>query len=102
MPQATGRAQSRARAGRSGGATGAVRRAGACISARIPLVGASSERRVIAALFLLPEYRRFTANRVARRSEEHTSELQSLMRISYAVFCLKKKKENNRKTEHKK
>src|SRR3546814_4738144 len=29
------------------------------------------------------------------RSEEHTSELQSLMRISYAVFCLKKKKEYN-------
>src|SRR3546814_2363475 len=29
---------------------------------------------------------------VLRRSEEHTSELQSLMRISYAVFCLKKKK----------
>src|SRR3546814_8495971 len=32
------------------------------------------------------------------RSEEHTSELQSLMRISYAVFCLKKKK--NTKTTH--
>src|SRR3546814_5961030 len=30
--------------------------------------------------------------RICRRSEEHTSELQSLMRISYAVFCLKKKK----------
>src|SRR3546814_5860342 len=30
------------------------------------------------------------------RSEEHTSELQSLMRISYAVFCLKKKKQNNK------
>src|SRR3546814_4287677 len=30
------------------------------------------------------------------RSEEHTSELQSLMRISYAVFCLKKKKEKHR------
>src|SRR3546814_2201720 len=30
-----------------------------------------------------------------QRSEEHTSELQSLMRISYAVFCLKKKKQNN-------
>src|SRR3546814_1468482 len=30
----------------------------------------------------------------AHRSEEHTSELQSLMRISYAVFCLKKKKTN--------
>src|SRR3546814_7397203 len=29
------------------------------------------------------------------RSEEHTSELQSLMRISYAVFCLKKKKKEN-------
>src|SRR3546814_10703834 len=29
---------------------------------------------------------------VGKRSEEHTSELQSLMRISYAVFCLKKKK----------
>src|SRR3546814_8960665 len=33
------------------------------------------------------------------RSEEHTSELQSLMRISYAVFCLKKKKKNTRKTK---
>src|SRR3546814_7350897 len=30
------------------------------------------------------------------RSEEHTSELQSLMRISYAVFCLKKKKRKNK------
>src|SRR3546814_5360485 len=36
------------------------------------------------------------------RSEEHTSELQSLMRISYAVFCLKKKKKNkNEKHQHK-
>src|SRR3546814_255558 len=34
---------------------------------------------------------------VAFRSEEHTSELQSLMRISYAVFCLKKKKKKNHK-----
>src|SRR3546814_6504421 len=32
------------------------------------------------------------------RSEEHTSELQSLMRISYAVFCLKKKKNQQNKT----
>src|SRR3546814_9051765 len=31
-----------------------------------------------------------------RRSEEHTSELQSLMRTSYAVFCLKKKKKKNK------
>src|SRR3546814_8283920 len=43
------------------------------------------------------------------RSEEHTSEIQSLMRISYAVFCLKKKKETtkqhstaNTTTQHKK
>src|SRR3546814_7201424 len=34
-----------------------------------------------------------------RRSEEHTSELQSLMRISYAVFCLKKKKINKNKQQ---
>src|SRR3546814_4407673 len=34
----------------------------------------------------------------ATRSEEHTSELQSLMRISYAVFCLKKKKKRNSRT----
>src|SRR3546814_8260747 len=35
---------------------------------------------------------------LGQRSEEHTSELQSLMRISYAVFCLKKK--NNKQTQH--
>src|SRR3546814_6721189 len=34
------------------------------------------------------------------RSEEHTSELQSLMRISYAVFCLKKKKQTTTISEH--
>src|SRR3546814_10028807 len=36
--------------------------------------------------------------RIIPRSEEHTSELQSLMRISYAVFCLKKKKDTIRST----
>src|SRR3546814_8735825 len=35
-------------------------------------------------------------NEAEQRSEEHTSELQSLMRISYAVFCLKKKKKKNK------
>src|SRR3546814_18692138 len=35
------------------------------------------------------------------RSEEHTSELQSLMRISYAVFCLKKKKNKQKRTKNK-
>src|SRR3546814_8088590 len=40
------------------------------------------------------------ANLAVDRSEEHTSELQSLMRISYAVFCLKKKK-NKKKLQKK-
>src|SRR3546814_3387833 len=39
----------------------------------------------------------YRLNKCRNRSEEHTSELQSLMRISYAVFCLKKKK----KVQHK-
>src|SRR3546814_9849171 len=43
-------------------------------------------RRLAAARKMRPQ------DAAARRSEEHTSELQSLMRISYAVFCLKKKK----------
>src|SRR3546814_6573609 len=43
-------------------------------------------------------YRPSIAN--SARSEEHTSELQSLMRISYAVFCLKKKNTNNHQTAH--
>src|SRR3546814_3696728 len=38
-----------------------------------------------------------TTDAVPWRSEEHTSELQSLMRISYAVFCLKKKKKYHKK-----
>src|SRR3546814_3394214 len=39
-------------------------------------------------------------NEEVARSEEHTSELQSLMRISYAVFCLKKKKKNTAHDRH--
>src|SRR3546814_2511422 len=42
--------------------------------------------------------KRFSAPSSPSRSEEHTSELQSLMRISYAVFCLKKKKNKDRTT----
>src|SRR3546814_7253094 len=44
-----------------------------------------------------PRPRRCSAvgRHAVRRSEEHTSELQSLMRISYAVFCLKKKKKES-------
>src|SRR3546814_6654632 len=41
---------------------------------------------------MVDRFRASPAARDTRRSEEHTSELQSLMRISYAVFCLKKKK----------
>src|SRR3546814_7603669 len=68
---------------------------------RLPL----SRRRLItgtaalaaAASFPMPAWARGSDVRHAAkgfRSEEHTSELQSLMRISYAVFCLKKKKNN--------
>src|SRR3546814_4495166 len=52
--------------------------------------------------FLLTGLSRLTARRLwgfaedAGRSEEHTSELQSLMRISYAVFCLKKQKKTQK------
>src|SRR3546814_8758668 len=52
------------------------------------VVGQSLQRKSI------EERQRFL---VAPRSEEHTSELQSLMRISYAVFCLKKKKTRKKK-----
>src|SRR3546814_3441995 len=45
---------------------------------------------------LTPKVRQALQQLMAERSEEHTSELQSLMRISYAVFCLKKKTNNKR------
>src|SRR3546814_3915273 len=51
------------------------------------LMGAAS---VIALSIAAPAFAQSTST-VNQRSEEHTSELQSLMRISYAVFCLKKK-----------
>src|SRR3546814_2829627 len=57
-----------------------------------PPIGA---RRRNAALRIFPSA---PLNECPSRSEEHTSELQSLMRTSYAVFCLKKKKKNS--TEH--
>src|SRR3546814_5990509 len=55
------------------------------------LVRASTRRRP--GLSLQGDGRLTGALRLPYRSEEHTSELQSLMRISYAVFCLKKKKQ---------
>src|SRR3546814_8576370 len=48
------------------------------------------------------EDRRTLPYRDGSRSEEHTSELQSLMRISYAVFCLKKKNTNTKQRSNKK
>src|SRR3546814_7991639 len=48
-------------------------------------------------LVKLPMLGKADSLNAAVRSEEHTSELQSLMRISYAVFCLKKKKPNIQK-----
>src|SRR3546814_10838865 len=50
---------------------------------------------------LTTDANRLVAHYQPQRSEEHTSELQSLMRISYAVFCLKKKTQNkNTKLTH--
>src|SRR3546814_10713625 len=55
---------------------------------------------------IYPPHRRTRCRRSSApagiRSEEHTSELQSLMRISYAVFCLKKKKKTSKKATRKK
>src|SRR3546814_1664229 len=47
---------------------------------------------LVGTVHLVDHHDRPEAQRQRLRSEEHTSELQSLMRISYAVFCLKKKK----------
>src|SRR3546814_7264854 len=77
-----------------------------CISPSTSMSGASSCRRARAARILSAEglsavpklecdssatFGWIPKRRTSARSEEHTSELQSLMRISYAVFCLKKK-----------
>src|SRR3546814_8199357 len=64
--------------------------AGAVAVDRIEIVVAPVPRRARGEAVFLVE----ADDVVAPRSEEHTSELQSLMRSSYAVFCLKKKKKN--------
>src|SRR3546814_6339468 len=64
------------------------RKAGAC-------KGCASERALIHAGSRIGKAGAVTADHLIIRSEEHTSELQSLMRISYAVFCLKKKNEES-------
>src|SRR3546814_10846284 len=55
------------------------------------LVTAEVEAAIAALVPLAPLHQDRAMSALAARSEEHTSELQSLMRISYAVFCLKKK-----------
>src|SRR3546814_5034811 len=67
---------------------GVVRRATGAGHVRRPV-----DLAVAAAQRALNQVRRPFALHPGLRSEEHTSELQSLMRISYAVFCLKKKKD---------
>src|SRR3546814_10275528 len=64
-----------------------------CAEAHIVSHDQQDVRRVLWRLYQLrPDRRGLIQSRFHHRSEEHTSELQSLMRNSYAVFCLKKKK----------
>src|SRR3546814_10018321 len=59
-------------------------------SSRVPMRLSSAKKRIVRAGTRKINTQGATEKRLSR-SEEHTSELQSLMRISYAVFCLKKK-----------
>src|SRR3546814_9982311 len=71
------------------------RKIGETIDYALKLVGGRADRVFvggIAASLMTERFKTEARWRGVRRSEEHTSELQSLMRISYAVFCLKKKK----------
>src|SRR3546814_10487595 len=79
VSQATRKAASRA----TSGAAPAAKRESALILPAVPVTMTKAPPRQSAAASAWP----------TERSEEHTSELQSLMRISYAVFCLQKKKE---------
>src|SRR3546814_8345300 len=81
-------------------AGGAGSRAAADDSRAAPYPGGpgAADRPASATALPLEPGRRPQAQVRRTRSEEHTSELQSLMRISYAVFCLKKKKQHITKT----
>src|SRR3546814_21130933 len=54
-------------------------------------------RTLVTSECIVPRSSAWTRRVLPFRSEEHTSELQSLMRISYAVFCLKKKTQHNKR-----
>src|SRR3546814_2105084 len=64
----------------------------------LPKIGFSMQEGQIAE-WLASDGAQVTEGQPLFRSEEHTSELQSLMRISYAVFCLKKKNNNKHSTK---
>src|SRR3546814_7015021 len=67
-----------------------------------PASRAASPRHLASLTARAPTPKSCSARRTrAARSEEHTSELQSLMRISYAVFCLKKKNTNDKNVRNK-
>src|SRR3546814_3844128 len=85
--------------GDAGGALPSIRR---CRTLRMwVLVGTPASRASSTALSTACSLCCRTRARISTiRSEEHTSELQSLMRISYAVFCLKKKKLKKTKQSH--
>src|SRR3546814_10308349 len=87
---ATLRGADSSRGGHRGQATTAGRGILRCLLA---MVRSRAPRRSPGCLAVARIARRGVAEWTPCRSEEHTSELQSLMRISYAVFCLKKKKE---------
>src|SRR3546814_3707027 len=87
-------ASSRVRKTRSGRSSSRTTRCSAPVG--------STNSRVVGELGSRPsaaQSRSTKGRRAAARSEEHTSELQSLMRISYAVFCLKKKKHEQKTTQ---
>src|SRR3546814_10154732 len=69
-------------------ACGVTRRTESCSTGDVRMRAAFARVRAMAMASLAPEVKRIWPPQP--RSEEHTSELQSLMRISYAVFCLKK------------
>src|SRR3546814_4745799 len=75
-------------------ADGKLRTCLACVAMEFPGVVRAAAIRIVAIWIAADQALDFF---VASRSEEHTSELQSLMRISYAVFCLKKKKHTRAK-----
>src|SRR3546814_10042784 len=64
------------------------------------LLGLGSPLAAVAAIFHTVNHATFKASLFMARSEEHTSELQSLMRISYAVFCLKKTQQQQCKKQY--